>query len=255
LSMEVIRRMWAEGKPGVEYLRDKIKEHFSLEEKKPDVVALLGGDGTILENAKKYPESPLLPFRKLSFGALADLEETDIDMAFEKLRKGEYEIEEVMRLEVEYKDLKTWGLNDIVIHRDDEFANKFRVFCDGLDTYDGELIGDALIVATPLGSTGYNWTAGGKILSKCEGKFIVTPICCAFFNRTIYQKGRRVMEKVEGGKTFSDDKEVIVVFNRDVKNKIVPDGRQKERLFINIEVGDEIAIRRAEKNSKFVRIK
>jgi NAD+ kinase len=246
--------MWAIGKPGVENLRETIRGYFDLDKKNPDVIAVLGGDGSIFRAAKEYPNAAILPFRKLSFAALSQLDEPDVETALKKVRKGEYHIEKVMRLEVKYKDFKAWGINDIAVYRDDENANRFRVFSDGKDVYEDELMGDGIIAATPYGSTGYSRNAGGPVLKRTERKFIITPICSAYFNRRFVIKDRNVMERVKESKIFSDDKEVVVKFFRDIRNKIVPDGRQEERLYANIKVGDEVTIRKAKEKSKFVKI-
>ena len=246
--------MWAIGKPGVESLRETIKKYFDLNEKNPEVIAVLGGDGSIFRAAKEYPNSAILPFRKLSFAALSQLNESDVLTALEKIKEGNYYIEDVMRLEVEHKDFKAWGINDIAIYRDDEIANRFRVFSDGKDVYGEELMGDGILTATPYGSTGYNWTAGGPVLKGNEKKFIITPICSAYFNKRLTIENRNVMERVEESKVFSDDKEIVVKFFRDIRNKIVPDGRKEERIYIDTKSGDELSIKVSKKYSKFLKI-
>ncbi len=249
----MIRSMWAIGKPGVENIKETIRKYFNLDEKKPDVIVTLGGDGTIFRAAKEYSNASILPITKLSFGALSQLEESDVLMALKKIDRGEYNIEEVMRLEAEYKDFKTWGINDIVIYRNDENTNKFRVFSNGKDIFEDELSGDGIIVATPYGSTGYSQAAGGPILEGNEKMFVVTPICSKYFNKRLVIKNRNVMKVVEGSKLLPDDKEIVIKFFRDIKNKIVPDGRKEDRAYIDIKVGDEVIIRRAKENTKFVK--
>ena len=39
-----------------------------------------------------------------------------------------------------------------------------------------KLVGDGILVSTPAGSTAYNYSANGKILSLKSGKLAVTPI-------------------------------------------------------------------------------
>lgn len=250
----MIRTMWAIGKPGVKNLRETIRKYFSLDEKNPDVITTLGGDGAIFRAAKEYPNAAILPIRKLSFAALSQLNESDVVVALEKIKRGEYIIEEVMRLEAKYKDFKTWGINDIVVYRDDENTNRFKVFSNGKDIYGDELSGDGIIAATPYGSTGYSHGAGGPILEANEKRFVITPICSKYFNKKVVIKNRNVMERVEESKIFLYDKEVVIKFFRDIRNKIVPDGRKEERFYIDIKNGDEILIRRAKENSKFVKI-
>lgn len=253
-----VNNAWVIGKRGledlVENLKENMKKYFSLDKKNPDVVAAIGGEGTVFRAVKEYPNSAVLPFRKASFGALSQLNESDALMALEKIKRGEYIIEKVMRLEVEYKDINAWGINDVCVLRDDENANRFRIFSDGKDVYGDELMGDGILGATPYGSTGYNRTAGGPVLKKNENKFVITPICSAYFNQRLVIENKNVLKRVEESKTFPDNKEVVIKFSRDIRNKIVPDGRQEERKYIDIKAGDEVVIRKSKEKSKLLRI-
>ena len=214
-----------------------------------DIVMVVGGDGTVFRAIRRYPNTAILPIKRLSH----NLDEFAIERALEKIEKGKYAIEKVMRLQFEYKDFKAWGINDIVISRDDENANRFRIFSNGKDLYGDEIMGDGVIAATPYGSTGYNWTAGGPIL-RGKGKFVITPVCSAFFNRRFFTIDRNVSKRVEESKIFSDSKKIIIKFFRNVRNKIIADGIQENRFYINIKSGDKILIRKAKENSKLVKI-
>lgn len=253
-----ISSVWVIGKKGledsVENFKHVAKRYFNLKDKRPDIVATIGGEGTVFRAVKEYPNSVVLPFRKLSFGALSQLDESDALMALEKIKKGEYVVENIMRLEIKYKGLKAWGINDVCVLRDDENANRFRVFSDNEDVYGNELMGDGVIGATPYGSTGYNWTAGGPILNRNESRFVITPVCSAYFNQRLVIENRNVMKKAEESKIFPDNKEVVIKFSRDIRNKIVPDGRQEERVYVDIKAGDKVIIRKSKENSKLLRI-
>lgn len=225
--------------------KHKMKFKICKAKAKFDILIVVGGDGTVFKAAKDYPSATLLPIKRLSF---------PISAALEKIKKGEYKIEKIMKLEVKYKKFKAWGINDISVLRDDECANRFRVFIDGKNAFGDELMGDGVIVATPYGSTGYNWTAGGTVLKENEKKFVVTPVCSAYFNKRFFIKNRKVMERIEKGKVIPSSKEIIIKFSRSSKNKIVPDGRKEERFYASIKAGDKVLIRRAKESSKFVKI-
>lgn len=210
-----------------------------------DIIIVVGGDGTIFKAAKNHPSAALLPIKRLSF---------PISIALEKIKRGKYKIKKVMRLEVKYKNFKAWGINDISVLRDDESANRFRVFIDGKNAFEDELMGDGVILATPYGSTAYNWTAGGTVLKEDENKFVVTPICSAYFNKRFILKNKSVMKRAEGSKIIPDNKDVVIKFSRGIRNKIVPDGRKEERIYANIKAGDKILIRKSKNYSKFVKI-
>ncbi len=249
-----LQGIWAVGKKGVEDIRKSMeKAGLVLNPKNPDIVVVLGGDGSILRANREFPNSSVLPVIKESFGGLADLRYSQFDYALEKVRKGEYKIEEVLRVEAQYKDFKTWAMNEVAIYRDDEQCNRMRVFSDGKDLYEKELIGDGMIACTASGSTGYCYAAGGEVLGKTERKFEIVPLYCNYMGNEVVN-GRRVLTRVTGGKVFSEDKEVIIAYNKKIKNKIVPDSIQNERRYFDFDVGDEVIIRSSKENSRFVRI-
>jgi NAD+ kinase len=225
--------------------KHKMKFKICKAKAKFDIIIVVGGDGTFFKAAKEYPNAALLPVKRLNH---------PVSVALEKLRKGKYVIERVVRLEVKYKKFKAWGINDISVLRDDECASRFRVFVDGKDVFGDDIIGDGVIVATPYGSTAYNWTAGGPILKENEKKLVIMPVCSAYFNKRFFIKNRKVMERIEKGKIIPDNKEITIKFSRGIRNKIVPDGRKEERVYFNIKAGEKVLIRRVKESSKFVKI-
>jgi len=227
--------------------RNKLKFDVCSKIKKAryDIIIVVGGDGTIFRAVKEYQDVALLSIKRLKIPFSA---------ALKKIKKGEYKIEKVTRIEVSSDGIKRWGINDISVLRDDESASRFRIFINGRDAFGDELIGDGIIVATAYGSTGYNWTAGGPVLKENEKKFVVKPVCSAYFNKTCFIKNRKVMKRVEKSKIIPDNKEIIIKFSRSSKNKIVPDGRKEERIYADIKTGDKVFIRKAKENSRFVKI-
>jgi NAD+ kinase len=152
-------------------------------------LASIGGDGTLLSAVRSsYPED--IPVWGINVGDLGYLTTSSVDeihIGIGKLAKGEYWVEARSTIEAtitgegESTDVLL-GLNDIVIHR--------KVPGGGMMALDAELDGrflatyeaDGLIVSTPTGSTGYNLSAGGSILSPNLKAFIITPICAHSFS-------------------------------------------------------------------------
>jgi NAD+ kinase len=138
---------------------------------------VLGGDGTMLRAAHyvgKY-DTPLMGINLGTLGFLTEVETVNARKAIDRLLTGDYEIEERMMCDGVVNGRVYPALNDIVITR----AGFSRVI--GLNIYvNGQLLdtyeADGVIVSTPTGSTGYNLSAGGPIISPKSKVIVVTPI-------------------------------------------------------------------------------
>ncbi len=154
----------------------------NLEHMNADVVIVLGGDGTLLRvaNAFKGTSIPIVGVNLGTMGFLAEVDSTNVEEMVKRLVEGDYEIEN--RIHISGKVIRNSdcifqgeSLNDIVITRagfSRLIGVKIFVNDDLLDIYEG----DGIIVATPTGSTGYNLSAGGPIVSPNTDLIIVTPV-------------------------------------------------------------------------------
>jgi len=139
----------------------------------PDVVVVLGGDGTMLSAVHRFPGVPLLGLNLGSLGYLAGVEEPRFEDAIRALRAGAYTISRRTALAVRGRV----ALNDVVVSRGvSGHAAVIELAVDGRDpatTFNA----DGLVVATPTGSTAYSLSAGGPILLPDSQALVVTPIC------------------------------------------------------------------------------
>ncbi len=147
-----------------------------------DVIIVLGGDGSILEAARRAAVrgTPILGINLGRLGYMAEMEMSDIEQ-LSKLVSGEYFLEKRSMLRVELysgSELKSfcYGLNDAVISNgsvsrivDMELSENGHP----VTTYRA----DGLIIATPTGSTAYSMSAGGAVVAPEVPCFCVTPIC------------------------------------------------------------------------------
>ena len=151
---------------------------------KLDVVVVLGGDGALLNAARRLAGTglPILGVNVGHLGFLTEVELKGMDNAFDRILSGHYEVEERMMVHAEVRRGEEGvvgefiGLNDVVVTKG-AFARMIR-----LDTYVGSsLIGtypaDGVIVASPTGSTGYSLSAGGPIVNPVMNMLILTFIC------------------------------------------------------------------------------
>ena len=160
-----------------------MQQHYNGTTIKPEymegveAVIVLGGDGTMLRAAHSIGtyEVPLMGINLGTLGFLTEVEESNAYKAIDRLLVDDYGIEKRMMIEGCTGETSFSCLNDVVITR----AGFSRII--GLNIYVNEQLldtyeADGVIVATPTGSTGYNLSAGGPIISPKSKAVVVTPI-------------------------------------------------------------------------------
>jgi NAD+ kinase len=149
-----------------------------------DALVVLGGDGTFLRAARAVAEVdvPLLGINLGKVGFLSKAEASDLEPVLEKISAGDFTID--ARLAIEGRILRQGvgddaarhvALNDIVIARG-SLARVCRLDVSIDDSHLATFIADGLVVASPTGSTGYSFSAGGPILDPESRNLVVTPI-------------------------------------------------------------------------------
>jgi NAD+ kinase len=149
-----------------------------------DALVVLGGDGTFLRAARAVAEVdvPILGINLGKVGFLSKAEEGDLEPVLQRIVSGDYSIDERMFLEgrilrgghVGELD-RHLALNDIVIARG-SLARVCRLDVSIDETHLATFVADGLVVASPTGSTGYSFSAGGPILEPISRNLVVTPI-------------------------------------------------------------------------------
>jgi NAD+ kinase len=149
-----------------------------------DALVVLGGDGTFLRAARAVAavDVPILGINSGKVGFLSKAEPAALEAVLAQLHAGGFEIESRMMLEAclvrgggKRGDDVHVALNDAAVVRGTQArVVRVEVAIDGshLATY----IADGLVVATPTGSTGYSFSAGGPILDPTSRNLVVTPI-------------------------------------------------------------------------------
>ena len=176
---------WAEAH-GVAEWSSTAADHDALHRELPgtDVLVVLGGDGTFLRAAHAVIEDdvPLLGINVGKVGFLSKVEAQDVEAVLGKLVEGRYEIEPRMALEgrilrggTQPSGERLLALNDVVVARG-SLARVVRLDTSIDGTHLASFIADGLVVASPTGSTGYSFSAGGPILGPTARNLVVTPI-------------------------------------------------------------------------------
>ena len=149
-----------------------------------DALVVLGGDGTFLRAARAVAEVdvPILGINLGKVGFLSKAEAGELEPVLERIVAGEFTIDERMILEGRIQrgdgtdtSERHLALNDIVIARG-ALARVCRLDVSIDGTHLATFIADGLVVASPTGSTGYSFSAGGPILDPVSRNLVVTPI-------------------------------------------------------------------------------
>ncbi len=155
-----------------------------------DFAVVLGGDGTLLRACKKLYALDI-PMLGINFGHLGYLTECNPDTALgaiDKIIKGEYTLEKRLMLNGEViregKSVYSFvALNEASFYRSTLLkAFTAELLINGIPTQ--TVVGDGLIVATPTGSTSYNLSAGGPVLTPNSSNIVLTPISPKYFPRS-----------------------------------------------------------------------
>lgn len=150
----------------------------------PDMLLIAGGDGTLLKIVRDVGRCDI-PVWGVNFGHLGYLTECEPDQADEALRRilaGQYTLEHRVLLRGQVQDAvgasraSFWALNEANICRG-AMARAMRLELAVSGSFVRQLAADGLIVATPTGSTAYNFSAGGPILLPTMDCFAITPVC------------------------------------------------------------------------------
>ena len=148
-----------------------------------DFVVVLGGDGTMLGVARRLVGRKV-PVLGINFGRIGFLTDAQPEQWREKLEEclsGSEPARSCMALSWSLtrkgqQIARGCAVNDVVLSRGSlSRLVLFDVFIAGERL--GSLRGDGIIVATPVGSSGYSVSAGGSLLHPSMEAIAITPIC------------------------------------------------------------------------------
>lgn len=172
-------RLYRHNKNKIEFTYLQAEDAYSA----VDAVVVLGGDGTILESARRAAPhgTYILGLNLGRLGYMAELELGEIDK-LERMVSGDYRIETRSMINIEIVNVEgsvrknEYALNDAVLSN----GSISRIV--DTELYEGGVsIGnyrsDGMIISTPTGSTAYSLAAGGAIVDPRLNCLCVTPIC------------------------------------------------------------------------------
>lgn len=148
-----------------------------------DVIVALGGDGFILGLMHAVYErtlAPNLPIFGMNFGTVGFLMNDYAAAGLpDRIATSDHLVVPPLSMSAETWDgrvIERFAFNDVYLQRASREMAHLEVFVDGTSQL-ACLRADGVIVATAVGSTAYNRSAGGPILPLGTDALVLTPIC------------------------------------------------------------------------------
>lgn len=140
----------------------------------------VGGDGAFLHAVRSsgFSDIPFIGINTGTLGFFPEITPENVDKFIDDYEKGRYEINEVNIIECvvkHEKEFKTiYAVNDIAIKRKDTKTVHLDVFID--NNYLETISGDGIIISSPMGSSAYNYSAGGSLVYPSLKTIQITPL-------------------------------------------------------------------------------
>jgi len=213
-------------------IKELKKQGYKIDLEKAEFAITLGGDGTILRAARILAgrDVPILGVHMGGVGFLSETELHKLGGVLDQIKKRKYVIDERSMISASVAGKKITALNDIVISKSG-IARVIKLEISGIAEYTA----DGIIFSSASGSTAYNLSAGGPILTPHSKNIIITAIC----PHTISTRPLVIEHPVE------------VVLNRGSKVILTADGQ----IMVPIREGQKIRIERSKLKTKFIRLK
>ena len=146
----------------------------------PDLLACIGGDGTFLSFVHKcrFPKAPILGINTGHLGFFQEYYPDEIETAMDEICAGKCKIQRIRPVEAnivtERHTFNRIGVNEILVRGLFSHVSHFTVSID--ETKVQEFSGDGILVSTPVGSTAYNYSLDGSLVSPDLDVLQLTPV-------------------------------------------------------------------------------
>jgi NAD+ kinase len=205
LAREVSGRLKSEGFTSSLQMLD---DHDHADIDVSTVVISLGGDGTFLQSARLAHRAGarILAVNLGRLGFLLNVPPSELIENIRLAVASDHVAERLaLQISVSGTDIHEFALNEALVERASAgHMVRVKTFIDDEEflTYSA----DGVMVATPTGSTGYNFSAGGPVVEATLPVMVMTPIAPHFtINRSIVVADNKVI------KILADDKPAAVI--------------------------------------------
>jgi NAD+ kinase len=154
-----------------------------------DLMVSLGGDGTMLRAMRLScgPRPPVLGVNVGKLGFLAEIDPPEMSEALGVIDEHRFTVEPRSAVRAEFPGQQTIAFNDVDLARIPGRGSSILVELTVESHPFVRYAADAVIVATPTGSTAYNFSAGGPLVSPMAEGLLVTPVAPhSAFNRALF---------------------------------------------------------------------
>ncbi|MFN5444379.1 MAG: NAD kinase [Crocinitomicaceae bacterium] len=178
LEQELQDQLVKKGNIGGQY--ETFKDHTDLKSG-IDMAFSVGGDGTFLKTVSFIRESgvPILGINTGRLGFLANINPEKMEEMFSMVQEKRYSYQKRSMLRIHTEDdlfgENNLALNELTLHKKDT-SSMITVHASLDGNYLNSYWADGLIVGTPTGSTAYNLSCGGPIITPGCQVHILTPI-------------------------------------------------------------------------------
>lgn len=213
-------------------IKDLKKKGYKIDLAKAKFVITLGGDGTILRAARALAKRgiPLLGIHMGGLGFMSEIELHKLNEALDQIKKKKFKIDERAMIEASVSGRKITALNDIVISNS-AIARVIKLEIRGVAEYTA----DGLIFSSATGSTAYNLSTGGPLLTPDSKSMVISAICPHSINT----------------RPIVIEEPVTVVLNRGREVILTADGQD----VISLLEGQKIRVQRSKLKTRFIRLK
>lgn len=154
------------------------RRYGGVSPQRADVIVALGGDGFMLQTLHRYMDRDV-PIYGMNQGTIGFLMNTYRESGLmRRLARAETALLHPLRMRTETargKPQEALAFNEVALLRQTRQTAKIRIAVDGRVRVE-ELVCDGVLLATPAGSTAYNFSAHGPILPLNANVLALTPI-------------------------------------------------------------------------------
>lgn len=146
-----------------------------------DLIVCIGGDGSFLNFVHKFrfPKAPILGINTGHLGFFQECSPENIEIAIKDVLNGNYQLQEIKPIVADVYNRNKLiaskiGVNEVMVRGSYSHVSQFAISIDKTKIQD--FSGDGILISTPVGSTAYNYSLGGSLLSPELDVLQLTPV-------------------------------------------------------------------------------